>query len=423
MQNHVANDRSGGIDQGRVRRLMIFFALVYVAEGLGQTSGLISQPLNFYLKEMMGWSPVQIASFVAVFNFAWVLLPLYGLVSDFLPLLGYHRTSYLIGANTSAALAYGVSLFVASPESLLLVLAISAYAMAISSTVCGALLVENGRQDGIVGMFVNQQWLWFNVAFMVGSLSGGFLIHWLSPLDALHAAAGLAGLAPLLVACCTPLLIQERRSLLSVDELKLSLTAFLKAFRTREVWLVGAFLFLFFFSPGFYTPLYFYMTDDLKFSQAYIGALGAVSSSGWICAALLFRRFGRNIPVRQFLYASGALGTVVTFSFLLLGGPISAAVINFVSGMSTMAATVAALTLAGICCPKGSEGFTFSALVAVMNLSGTLCNVTGSALYEHVFGRNLPPLIVVSAICTALTLLLVPRLRLSERLTMAPNQE
>ena len=44
-------------DRGHVRRLMIFLALVYVAEGLGQVSGLISQPLNYYLKTVFGWGP------------------------------------------------------------------------------------------------------------------------------------------------------------------------------------------------------------------------------------------------------------------------------------------------------------------------------------------------------------------------------
>ena len=41
-------------DAKTIRRLLIFFALVYVVEGLGQIVGLISQPLNYYLKEVHG---------------------------------------------------------------------------------------------------------------------------------------------------------------------------------------------------------------------------------------------------------------------------------------------------------------------------------------------------------------------------------
>jgi hypothetical protein len=81
-----ASARSAG-----VRRLVIFFALVYFAEGMGQTDGIISQPLNYYLKQVYQWTPVQIAAFLTVLNLPWFIKPLYGIVSDFIPLFGYRR--------------------------------------------------------------------------------------------------------------------------------------------------------------------------------------------------------------------------------------------------------------------------------------------------------------------------------------------
>jgi hypothetical protein len=39
-------------DKKQITHLLIFFALVYVVEGLGQIGGLVSQPLNYYLKEV-----------------------------------------------------------------------------------------------------------------------------------------------------------------------------------------------------------------------------------------------------------------------------------------------------------------------------------------------------------------------------------
>src|SRR3984893_16656587 len=89
-------------DAKTIRRLLIFFALVYVVEGLGQIVGLISQPLNYYLKEVHGWTPVQVTAFVTVFNLPWIIKPLYGLVSDFVPLFGYRRESYLLLVNVAA---------------------------------------------------------------------------------------------------------------------------------------------------------------------------------------------------------------------------------------------------------------------------------------------------------------------------------
>ena len=72
------------------------------------------------------------------------------------------------------------------------VLALTAIAMATASTVCGALLVENGQRLSASAAFINQQWLWFNVAVMAASLAGGALVEVLSPAGALHAAAAIA---------------------------------------------------------------------------------------------------------------------------------------------------------------------------------------------------------------------------------------
>ena len=46
----------------RISRLMLFFALVYIVEGLGQTGGLIARPLNYFLRQVYGWTPVQVTA-------------------------------------------------------------------------------------------------------------------------------------------------------------------------------------------------------------------------------------------------------------------------------------------------------------------------------------------------------------------------
>src|SRR5215470_20415709 len=88
------------------KRLMLFFALVYVVEGIGQADGLISQPLNYYLKQVYQWTPVQITAFLTVLNLPWFIKPLYGIVSDFVPLFGYRRKTYLALASALAVIGY-----------------------------------------------------------------------------------------------------------------------------------------------------------------------------------------------------------------------------------------------------------------------------------------------------------------------------
>ena len=90
----------------QIRRFMLFFGLVYVVEGIGQTGGLIAQPLNYYLKQTFGWTAVQVTAYLTILNLPWIIKPVYGIVSDFLPLFGYRRKSYLILANATATAAY-----------------------------------------------------------------------------------------------------------------------------------------------------------------------------------------------------------------------------------------------------------------------------------------------------------------------------
>jgi MFS family permease len=398
-----------------VGHLLIFFALVYVVEGLGQVVGLISQPLNYYLKEVHGWTPLQVTAFVSVFNVPWIIKPVYGLVSDFLPLFGYRRKSYLILANLAATAGYFWVTRLTSPTDLAFALLITAYAMAISSTLCGAVLVENGQKHQQCSKFVNQQWLWYNIAAMSAAILGGLLVQYLAPASALHTAAGVVAVAPFAVVIGTLFLIPEQKAKINIDGMKATLSGLGSAFQRRHLWIVAFFIFLYYFSPGLSTPLYYHMTDDLKFSQAYIGILGSIGAAGWVTGALLYRRFFDGLNLRHLLNLSIALGTVSAASFLLFWNETAAAVISFCAGFSAMLATVATLTLAADYCPRRAEGFSFAVLMSIINLSTTLADNVGSALYTHVFNNWLPPLVLISAAFTAFAFVLVPLLRLGDK--------
>jgi predicted MFS family arabinose efflux permease len=185
------------------------------------------------------------------------------------------------------------------------------------------------------------------------------------------------------------------------------------ALKSAKLYLVALFLFLYSFAPGFGTPLYYFMTDELKFSQSYIGILGSIASAGWIAGALVHRYFLSKMSSKALLYLSIVLGTLAAASFLLLADEVTAAIVNFANGAAMMIATIASLTLAADYCPKRAEGFAFAGLMSIMNLADVFSNNIGAFLYEHVFDNRLGPLIVVSAATTAFAAVLVPLLRLS----------
>lgn len=399
-----------------ISHLLWFFALVYIVEGLGQVAGgLISQPLTYYLKQVHGWTPVQVTAFVTLFNLPWIIKPVYGLISDFVPLFGYRRKSYLIIANVAAIAGFFWATQIDAPSVLVFALMMTAYAMAISSTLCGAVLVQNGQKLHESGRFVNQQWLWSNIAAMAAAIIGGQLVQHLPARSALHAGAAIVGVTPFLVIIGTLFLIPEQKVTINLQGMKDTFDGLLGAFRRRELWIIAVFMFLYYFSPGFATPLYYHMTDNMKFSQGYIGILGSIASAGWVVGALLYKPLFGDLSLKSLLNVSIAFGTISTAAFLLLSSETSAAILNFCSGFSAMLATVATLTLAADYCPQRAEGFAFAALMSIINLATTLADNVGSFLYTHLFNSNLTPLVLVSAAFTAFAFVLVPLLRLGDK--------
>jgi MFS family permease len=391
-----------------IDRTMWFFAIVYAVEGTCQArAGIMAQPLTYWLKEAVHWDPVTISASLSVLDLPWIIKPLWGAISDFVPLFGYRRRPYLVLANLAACLAFAWVAMIDTTTALIPALVLTATAMAISSTLSGALLVETGQKTNNSANYVNQQWLWYNIAQMIALVVAGYLIEVLSPIGAMHTAAVIAAIAPLSVIPGI-LLISEPRAPIDLDAFREHFRALVNAFRSRNLWFVAGFLFLYYFSPGFGTPLYFQMTDHLHFSQGLIGNLSAVSAGGWIIGGLLYRwrlnRLGRLAMLRL----SIAGGVVSTLAYLLLSSPASAVAISLLGGVTSMIAMVATMSLAVESCPEGAEGFAFAAMMSILNIAGPVSDVTGSALYEHVFNRQLGPLIVVSAAATALVFFLIP---------------
>ena len=210
-------------------------------------------------------------------------------------------------------------------------------------------------------------------------------------------------------------MLPEKKTRADFPALRATFGSLVTAFRKRELWVVGIFLFLYYFNPGLNTPIYYFMTDDLKFSQGYIGVLGSIEAAGWIVGALLYRRFFEDISSKRILNLSIVLGTVTTAAFVFLAGETSAAILNFCGGFSAMVATVATATLAADYCPPRSEGFTFAMMMSIINLSTSLSGTFGGFLFDRVFHGDLTLLILLSAAFTAFALVLVPFLRLGDK--------
>src|SRR5438094_8049693 len=123
-------------------RLMIYFGLVYFAQGIGQAGALISQPLMFYLKSLE-LTTDQVAGLLAVLTVPWIIKPAYGLLSDFIPLFGYRRKSYLVLMNGLAAGGFLWLTDLTAPNMVVVALFLPAVGMTASDLRVDALVVQN----------------------------------------------------------------------------------------------------------------------------------------------------------------------------------------------------------------------------------------------------------------------------------------
>ncbi|HUF93174.1 MAG TPA: MFS transporter [Candidatus Limnocylindria bacterium] len=381
------------------RRLAVLFGVVYFAQGMWS---LPNQTITMIFKDT-GMSAGQVATFFVISTTPWLLKPVYGLLSDFVPLFGRRRTGYFVLGSGLAALAgFGVA-FGGSASYWALVTLVTAMGLGLAFTdvMTDALMVENGRPRGLTGAFQSVQWAAIYGAAVLVGVGGGYLAE--------HRNLT----ATFLVAACFPLVslvmalrfIDEPPARADWNALREQARAVRAALASREVWLVAGFIFFWTFSPSFGPAFVFYQVDDLKFSQQFIGTLTALGSLGSVAGAAVYAPLSRLMSLRRIINLSIGLGMLGTLIYLLYRGPVSGILIDITYGFLYMLTTLAFLDLAAKACPRHVEGTFFALLMSVFNLGQQGSQWTGGHLYDYVGFRNL---VLIASAMTALTWLLVP---------------
>jgi len=396
-------------DLSSASRLMWFFAFVYVAEGLAQTSGILHQPLYFFLMDGLHWNTAQVSYFMGILGLPWMVKPLYGLVSDTVPLFGYRRKSYLFLFNLAASCALLSLTMLTSPDHILVALLVVVFGMAASSALCGALVVEHGRNTGLASKFCSQQTLWVNLANIAAAFLGGWLCHHFAPAGALHRGAAIALFAPLLVVASVGYLIEEPKTRANLIQLKSGLASIVKALKTKSIWGIAAFLFLWAFNPGFGAPLYAHMKGPLGFDQGFIGELGMFYAAGAAFGGLIYMKvLSPRFSIKQLAATLITVGALVQACFIFMHDAPSAIVLEVIYGFATAMALLNAHVIAANRCPSNAEGFMYGLLLATANVSFYSSQILGGYMYESVFHSHIQPLILISAALTFCCLLLLP---------------
>ncbi|MEK6529295.1 MAG: hypothetical protein AABZ48_00270, partial [candidate division NC10 bacterium] len=274
-------------------RLALLFAWVYFAQGMWALPDL---SLTFLLKERFRFSPADVATFFTIATIPWYIKPLYGLISDFLPIWGYRRKSYFILATLVAVLA-GLSLGGSAMGTYQLTLALftfMALGFAFADVLADALMVENGQALGITGSLQAVQWGSIMLAAVVVGVAGGYLAQH----TPLNIAFRLTAIFPAVTFLLVFWAVRETPRGSDPEVFRRTWQSVRKGIASKRLWVVAGFIFFWNFSPSFGPAIIYYMTDTLGFSKVFIGTLDSVGAASGIAGAALYFLYSKSFALR-----------------------------------------------------------------------------------------------------------------------------
>jgi MFS family permease len=415
---------SAARSDGAAPRLLVLFAALYFIQGISEpTEGLVSQPTRSLLRNW-GYGTAEVASFMAMLALPWSFKPLYGLLTDFVPLRGMRRRSWLLLTTLTAAAGLTTVYLFAPPPGmawlLLSLLLMPTIGVAFSDVVIDALMVEESQPRGLTGRVQSVQWTAIYAATILTGLLGGYLSQW-NRQELCFLIAGLttfAGFILVLLAVREPrrMEIAHEPTQSNRDRLRNAARAMWRTARHPGILTIGAFIFLWNFNPFTSSVLYMHMVEHMGFREDFYGKTVAIVSVGCMLASAAYGFYCRRLSVMQLVRLSIVAGVLATIAYWALGGVWSAAVISFVVGFTYMTGVLVQLDLAARVCEIETAGTTFALLMALSNFSVSISMYLGGQIYDAVASRTsyvfaFNTVVGIGALFTCCCLMLVPAIR------------
>lgn len=394
---------AASVNSARFRNLALIMGLGMFASTFAQAGVLGLYPFRFLLKDQLHEGAFRVALFMQLAAMPWNLKIIAGIICDGLPLRGSRRRHYLLLSTLLSGLLWlAVAVVPPAYTPLVVMTTLMNVALVFVSTVSGGLLVEGGQTFQATGRLS----AWRVVAMNIAGLG--------VPLGAFIATRSLAVTAaaaavPLLVVCgCAWRWYREDRVERTDPRVWIGIWGQLKvAGRSSALWAAAGLLFLVQFAPGFSTPLMFYQTDDLRFTEQGIGVLTLVDAGAGITGAFFYGWFCRRFPLRVLLYGGILFTGLLSLLYLGYNDFKTALMIEAAYYFGYALVQMPLYDLAARATPKGSEALGYSIIISVWNW-GLLCSdLIGSALFEH-WHVGFKQLVWVNAATTLLVLAAVP---------------
>ena len=398
---------------------LIAILTVYFVQGI---LGLARLAVSFFLKDDIGLSPAEVAALTGISSIPWIIKPLFGFLSDGVPIFGYRRRPYLILSGFLGTLSWlGLAFFVTTPVTATVAILFTSLSVAISDVIVDSLVVARAREESLGQAGSLQSLCWG--ASAVGGLITAYLSGWLLEHLSISAVFEITATFPLLVSAVAWLIAEEKITLTKNNALapvKNQVTQLWGAVKQKSIWLPALFLFVWQATPNAESAFFFFTTNELGFEPEFLGRVRLVTSLASLVGIFIFQTYLKEVPFRKILGWSTIIASVLGMTTLLLVTHVNRdlgisdrvfslgdSLILTVMGQITW---MPVLVLSARLCPKGVEATLFALLMSVWNLSGLLSNELGALLTSalNITETNFDKLWLLVIITNLSTLLPLP---------------
>lgn len=398
-----------------IRALGAFFALMYFIQSLGDpSSGIVSQPLRSML-DRWGEDPARIALFMGLVGLPWGIKPLFGLLSDFVPIMGSKRRIYLIVSTISACIGYAAvtgSTFVAGDFwVLLLALLLPAMGIAFGDVLIDAVMIDEGQPRGLTGVLQSVQWTAAYAGMLLTGVMGGYFSEIQRPDLAFGLCAILWSVSLLLA-----ILVVKERPEESQETFRGTLSALAGSVRRPGLVSVCVILFVWNFNPLWTTVLYLHFTKTLGFDELTFGRTISVFSFGCMLASLAYPAYCRRFSVGLLIEVCILAGVAANIFYWFVWNEASAYTVALLGGFAYMTGTMIQLDIAARRVPLVAAATIFASMMALSNVATSISEAVGGEIYQLLMPDVQPSLaynvvVGVSVLMPALCWLILPSIR------------
>ncbi|MBD2145670.1 folate/biopterin family MFS transporter [Sphaerospermopsis sp. FACHB-1194] len=377
---------------------LIAILAVYFVQGI---LGLSRLAVSFFLKDELQLSPVEVSALLGIVALPWMIKPLFGFISDGLPIFGYRRRPYLVLSGILGAGAWvSLGTIVNNSWAATIAIALSSLSVAFSDVIVDSLVVERARVETQAKAGSLQSLCWGATALggLITAYFSGLLLEYFSTRTVFLVTAFF----PLIISVVAWLIAEtpinkdtikpQANNLLSTSN---QIKQLGKAITQKVIWIPTAFIFLWQSTPSGEAAFFYFFTNELHFQPEFLGRVHLVTSLASLIGIWIFQRFLKSVPFRVICGWSIVISAALRMTMLILvthtnralgiddqwfslGDSLILAVMGQIAFMPVM-------VLAARICPLGIEATLFALLMSIFNLGGAISREFG-ALIMHWLG-------------------------------------